>query len=207
MPRIPYSLTFDLEAEGLYARSRGVEERSDDTPGHDATVPFYPRLPRSPTGCSSVSSAMASTLTKVLVHVTFSTKLRTPMIAAPIEADLYSYVGGICRRTESPLHAMNGTADHVHMVVSLGKTVALSDLLLNIKRDSSKWIKAADAAMTEFAWQEGYFAFSIGQSGEPALRAYIANQKEHHVKVSFQNEMRAFLRKYHVAWDERYVWE
>jgi len=149
---------------------------------------------------------MASTLTKLLVHVTFSTKGRVAMIPEVIEPDLYAYIGGICRRMDSPLLAMGGVGDHVHMLVSLGKTVALSDLMLNIKRDSSKWIKEKDATLGAFGWQDGYFAFSIDESGVDALRAYMAKQKEHHKTVDFKDEVRVFLGKYGIEWDERYVW-
>lgn len=147
---------------------------------------------------------MASTLTKILVHITFSTKHRDPVIRPEVEKDLFAYIGGICRRMESPLWAMGGTPDHVHMLVSLGKTVALSSLMLEVKRDSSKWLKDH---IPGFAWQDGYFAFSIGESGVEALRTYIANQKEHHKTVEFKDEVRVFLRKYGMEWDERYVWE
>ncbi len=147
---------------------------------------------------------MASTLTKVLLHIAFSTKNREALIPEALEPDLFAYVGGTCRGMGSPLLAMNGVADHVHMFVSLGKATALSDLMLNIKRDSSKWMKDRVAP---FAWQEGYFAFSIGESGVEALRAYIAGQKAHHAGVDFKDEMRGFLRKYGVEWDERFVWE
>lgn len=150
---------------------------------------------------------MASTLTKILLHITFSTKHRAALIPPAIEPDLYAYIGGICRRMESPLLAMGGTSDHVHMLVSLNKTIALSDLMLNVKRDSSKWIKEKDAALADFGWQDGYFGFSIGESGVETLRAYIANQKEHHKKIDFKDEVRALFRKYAVEWDERYVWD
>ncbi len=146
---------------------------------------------------------MASTLTKLLIHITFSTKHREPLISESAEPDLYAYIGGICRRMDSPLHAMGGVSDHVHLLVSLGKTVTLSDLMLNIKRDSSKWMKPHNSA---FEWQDGYFAFSLGESGVEPLRAYIANQKTHHQAVDFKDEMRVFFRKYGVEWDERYVW-
>jgi len=108
---------------------------------------------------------------------------------------------------DSPLLAMSGVADHVHMLVSLGKTVALSDLMLNIKRDSSKWIKETDAVLGAFGWQDGYFGFSIGESGVNVLWAYIANQREHHKTIDFKEEVRAFLRKYGIQCDERYVWD
>ena len=150
---------------------------------------------------------MASTLTKILLHITFSTKNRAALIPETIEPDLYAYIGGICRRMESPLLAMGGTADHVHMMMSLGKTVALSDLMLNIKRDSSKWIKEKDAALGGFGWQDGYFAFSIGESGVEALTSYIAGQKRRHKSVDFKDEVRALLRKYKMTWDEAYVWD
>ncbi len=149
---------------------------------------------------------MASTLTKLLVHVTFSTKNRQALIEPGIEPELYAYIGGICRRMESPLLAMGGVADHVHMLVSLGKGTALSELMLNVKRDSSKWMKEHQGGRGDFAWQDGYFAFTIGESGMAALRAYIASQHEHHRATDFKDEVRAFLRKYGVEWDERYVW-
>lgn len=150
---------------------------------------------------------MASTLTKLLIHITFSTRDRAALIPPSIESDLYSYIGGICRRMDSPLLSMGGIADHVHMLVSLGKTIALSDLMLNVKRDALKWIKENDSALRSFAWQDGYFGFLIGESGVEALRAYIANQKEHHKSVDFKDEVRAFLRKYGMEWDERYIWD
>jgi putative transposase len=150
---------------------------------------------------------MASTLTKVLLHITFSTKSREPLIPEQFEPEFYAYTGGICRRMQSPLLAMNGVTDHVHLLVSLSKTIALSDLMLELKRDTSKWLKATDPSLDHFSWQDGYFAFSIGESGTDALRAYIANQKEHHKTVDFKDEMRTFLRKYGINWDERYIWD
>jgi REP element-mobilizing transposase RayT len=150
---------------------------------------------------------MASTLTCNLLHITFSTKHREPMIPESIEPGLYAYVGGVCRRTKSALLAMNGTTDHVHLLMSLAKTIALSDLMLELKRDSSKWIKQQDKAPRSFAWQDGYFGFSIGQSGVEATKKYIAGQKSRHKTVGFQDEVRAFLRKNKMEGDERYMWD
>ena len=146
---------------------------------------------------------MASTLTKVLVHITFSTKNRQPTIPESCEHDLYAYIGGICRRLDSPLLAMGGVADHVHMLVDLSKNVALATFMLDVKRDSSRWM---GERLARFAWQEGYFAFSIGESGLDALRAYIANQRAHHQRIGCKDEMRALFRKYGIEPDERYVW-
>ena len=147
---------------------------------------------------------MASTLVSLLIHVTFSTKHREPIIPEVIEAELFAYIGGLCRRFESPLRDMGGTADHVHLLISLSKTVALSNLMMELKRDSSKWMK--EHGVASFAWQDGYFGFSIGESGIPGLRTYFAKQKEHHTRVDFKDEVRALLRKYGVEWDERYIW-
>ncbi len=146
---------------------------------------------------------MASTLTRILIHITFSTKDRCPLIPENLEEDLYAYTGGICRRTNSKLLAMGGTSDHVHLLVSLSKTEPLSDLLLNMKRDTSRWMKER---LPDFAWQDGYFAFSIGESGVGSLCTYIAKQKEHHKDIDYKDEMRAFFGKYGIEWDERYVW-
>ena len=147
---------------------------------------------------------MASTLTRNLLHVTFSTKRREPLIPASLEHDLYAYTGGICRNMNSWLIAAGSTSDHIHLLVVLAKTVSLSELMLNVKRDTSKWMKASAPT---FAWQDGYFAFSIGESGVEPLRTYFANQKEHHATRDFREEVRLFLSKYGMEWDERYVWD
>lgn len=108
---------------------------------------------------------------------------------------------------DSSLLAMGGTEDHVHMLVSFGKTETLADLMLNIKRDSSKWIKERVPSCADFAWQDGYFAFSIGESAVDALRAYIANQRAHHKAIDYKEEMRGFFKKYGIEWNENYVWD
>jgi REP element-mobilizing transposase RayT len=147
---------------------------------------------------------MASTLTQILIHITFSTKNRIDLVPPELEPDLYAYTGGICRRLKSPLLAMNGTANYVHMYVSLSKNIALANLMLELKRDTSSWMKER---VPKFKWRVGYFAFSIGESVSPRLRRYIANQKEHHRGVDFKDEVRDLLRKYKMEWDERYIWE
>ena len=147
---------------------------------------------------------MATTLTKLLIHITFSTKSRRPMIVPEIESDLYAYVGGICRKKSSVLLAMGGTSDHVHLFVNLAKTVAVAELLLEVKRESSRWMHRKDR---RFDWQDGYFAFTLGESGSKALHRYIASQKKHHAKIDFKDEVRALCRKYGVDLDERYAWD
>jgi REP element-mobilizing transposase RayT len=101
---------------------------------------------------------------------------------------------------------MGGTADHVHMLVSLGKTVALSDLMLNVKRDSSKWL-GDRPGVTDFHWQDGYGAFAVSYSNIDQVKFYLANQEQHHRRTSFQEEFLEFLRRHDLEWDERYVWD
>jgi len=150
---------------------------------------------------------MPQSLANILVHVIFSTKNRAALIETEIEAELYPYLASICGACKSPAHALGGTADHVHIALSLGRTIAISDLMEEIKRSSSKWIKAKGPQYTGFAWQNGYGAFSIGQSQLPSLKRYIANQKEHHRRRTFQEEFREFLKRYQIAYGEPYVWD
>lgn len=147
---------------------------------------------------------MPQSLVKILVHVVLSTKNRVDLIHPEIEADLYAYIHGIVENNKSKLIIGNGTTNHGHLLISMGKTVDISDLVGDIKRDSSVWMKQQDRA---FYWQEGYGAFSIGESQVPRVSAYIQNQKEHHRKQDFQDEFRGLLHKYRVDYDERYVWD
>lgn len=150
---------------------------------------------------------MAATLTSILIHVTFSTKQRQPLIASDMRPELFQYMGGVCRDMKCVLMHAGGVADHVHLLVSLDKTVAVSDLMMHVKRASSAWMKNSRAGQQLFAWQEGYFAFSIGHDDVAQVRAYLDGQETHHAKYDFKAEMTAFLDKYGVAFDPQYVWE
>jgi putative transposase len=151
---------------------------------------------------------MAQTLTCLLIHIVFSTKHREDLIAPSFERDLHRYMNGIGKALESPLLVTGGTANHVHLLASMSKNIALSDLVMNIKKDWSKWIKTRDVAAARFRWQDGYAAFSIGESGHEALAKYIRDQKEHHRGLSYEDEVRALVRKYKVIeFDERYAWD
>jgi putative transposase len=150
---------------------------------------------------------MPQSLASILVHLVFSTKHRQPFITPEIEPELHSYMAAILRELESPSLTINGTADHVHVLFRLGRKIALCDVVEEVKKRSSKWIKTKGEAFRTFQWQGGYGAFSIGESGVEDVRRYIARQKEHHRMKSFQDEFRAFLEKYHVEYDERYVWD
>jgi putative transposase len=150
---------------------------------------------------------MPQSLANILVHLIFSTRNRERFIEPDIEDELYPYLASICRACESPSHAVGGTEDHVHIALTLGRTISVAKLIAEIKASSSKWIKTKGPRYTCFAWQNGYEAFSIGQSQLPALKPYIAGQKEHHRRRTYQEEFRDFLERYAIAYDERYVWD
>jgi len=120
---------------------------------------------------------MAQTLVNLMIHVIFSTKNRAPLITPDIEAELFAYMGGILKNHESRLLDAGGTADHVHLLISQSKNIALSNLMKEVKKDSSSWIKTKGRAFRDFHWQDGYGGFSISPTEVPALKRYIANQK------------------------------
>ena len=149
---------------------------------------------------------MAQTLVSLMVHVVFSTKHREPFITPEIEPELFAYIGGILKNHESRLLDAGGTANHVHLLVSQSKNVSLSSLMKDVKKDSSSWIKTKGSQFRNFHRQDGYGAFSIRNSNVPELKKYIAGQKEHHRKRTFQEELIEFLEDYGIAYDERYLW-
>lgn len=150
---------------------------------------------------------MAQTLVSLYVHIIFSTKHRVNIIQPAVEPDLFAYMGGIANNNQSKLLAAGGTENHVHLLVSMSKNIALSELVGDIKGDTSVWIKDQGLRYSKFHWQDGYGAFSVGYTQINAVKRYIARQKQHHAKVSFEDEFRYFLKKYDVAYDERFVWD
>jgi putative transposase len=146
-------------------------------------------------------------LSSILIHLVFSTKHREPFITTNIEPELHSYLAMILREFNSPAISINGTTNHVHVLFALSRTVTIADLVEEVKKRSSKWIKTKGIEYRNFQWQTGYGAFSIGQSTVEALKKYIAGQKEHHRHRSFEEEYLNFLEKYGVAYDEKYVWD
>ena len=142
---------------------------------------------------------------KVGVHLIFSTKNRQPWIAPEIRGELHQFLGGILNAQESPVLRVGGTADHVHLFFRMGRKIAFCDLVEEVKKSSSKWMKGKGCA--DFYWQNGYGAFGPGETISEALIQYIDRQEEHHRRRGFQDEFRAFLRKHGVDYDERYVWD
>lgn len=150
---------------------------------------------------------MGQSLVKNYIHLVFSTKHREPVIHEVIENELYAYLGGICKNLECQPIKIGGYTDHIHILCLLSKKIALMKLLETVKSHSSKWMKTKGDAYRNFYWQDGYGAFSVNPSETDVVVKYIENQKEHHTKKTFQDEYRAFLKKYHVEYDERYVWD
>jgi REP element-mobilizing transposase RayT len=150
---------------------------------------------------------MPQSLAKILVHIVFSTKHREAVISDEIRDELHGYMGGILENLEGTLLKAGSVADHIHLLVAQPRTCTPSDLVREVKAGSSKWLRAKAARYARFHWQSGYGAFSISPSHRQALEKYIGNQKEHHRRVTFQEEFRRLLHKYGVPFDERYVWD
>jgi len=150
---------------------------------------------------------MAQSLSKVYVHITFSTKNRLPLLNNDIQSIFYEYIGGICKGLECNPLRIGGHKDHVHILCLLSKKVTQIKLLEEIKKESSKWIKTKGKEFQYFYWQSGYGIFSVNPSEIDIVIKYIDNQTEHHYEKTFQDEFRAFLKKYQVDYDERYVWD
>jgi REP-associated tyrosine transposase len=148
---------------------------------------------------------LAQTCGNVVVHLIFSTKLRQPLIGADIRSDLFAYLGGIVRQLRSTALIINGTHDHVHMLIRIRPAHSIAEIARIVKANSSGWIRKK--GHKEFGWQSGYGVFSVSESSIPALTKYIATQDEHHQKRSFQEEFVAFLKKNKIAYDERYIWD
>jgi len=150
---------------------------------------------------------MSQSLVSIFAHIIFSTKNRYPFIDNDIEKELYPYITKVLQTLDSNVLKIGGTEDHIHILCYLPRTKSISEIVEKLKISSSQWIKTKGMKYEKFFWQAGYSAFSIGQSGISKLIEYIKNQKEHHKKISFQEEVIAFLKKYKVAFDERYLFD
>ncbi len=151
---------------------------------------------------------MPQSLCKLSSHIVFSTKNRERWRDSNIRTDVHAYLAGVLRKKECMDVFVGGADDHVHISCVLTRKTAPADVLESLKRDSSKWIKAEWGGEYEgFYWQRGYGMFAVSPQYAGALERYIENQVEHHRTLSFQDEYRAFLKKYNITYDERYVWD
>lgn len=149
---------------------------------------------------------MAHTLTNLLVHIIFSTKERVARINERLELALYPYVGGIARESGAQALIVNGMPDHLHTLVRIPASMSVAEIVRLIKSNSTKWIHESFPDQRLFQWQSGYAGFSVSESNQKAVARYIADQKEHHRKMSFQEKILQFLKKNRVEYDERFLW-
>jgi REP element-mobilizing transposase RayT len=150
---------------------------------------------------------MPQSLAKILVHLVYSTKHRRPILPPdPFEA-LHKYARGILKEQKCHMIEMNNVADHVHVLFDLHRTAAIADVVMQLKKGTSRWLKEQSLELRDFDWQDGYGAFSLGVSQRDQGIGYIRNQQQHHRELGFQDEFREFLQRYEVEFDERYVWD
>ena len=140
-----------------------------------------------------------------LMHCTFSTKDRYPFIDSELELRLWPYLGGIARENRMKALAIGGTMDHLHALLSLPGMMSFSKAVQLIKGGTSKWVHDSFPRLQRFAWQEGYGAFSVSASQVPKTIAYIENQKEHHQKKTFREELLEVLQRHGIEYDPRYI--
>ena len=141
---------------------------------------------------------MAHSYTNLLYHIIYATKDRQPLIDDEFQPRLYDYIGGTIRGLKSISLEIGGIEDHVHIIAKLPSTLAVADFLEKLKANTSKWAKSVKRG---FGWQEGYSAFTVSESQVERVRRYIQNQREHHKKVSFRNELIALLEAHGVKYD------
>jgi putative transposase len=147
---------------------------------------------------------MSHTYIAALVHCVFSTKLRRNLIPSEIQPDLWAFIGGIARKNGFTALMVGGTENHVHILLSLPAIMSVAKAVQLVKGASSRWMN--EKHTRDFAWQEGYGAFTVGISQKNHTIAYIRSQAEHHRKRSFEEEFLAFLKKHGVEYDPQYVW-
>ena len=151
---------------------------------------------------------MSQSVSQIYMHVVFSTKNRLPLLKnSDIREQLYSYIAKIIYEYDSYPICIGGYEDHIHIFFNLSKNVCLKDIVGDIKKNTSKWIKSKGEEFAKFYWQTGYGAFSVGEAQKEKTINYINKQEEHHKKISFQDELRMFMDKNNMEYNEKYIWD
>ena len=150
---------------------------------------------------------MANTYTQIYIHVVFAVQGRQSLIHREHNNELQKYITGIVTNQGQKLIAINNMPDHVHILIGQKPTIALSDLVRDIKAGSSGFINDCRWVAGKFAWQEGFGAFSYGHSQLSTVIRYIQNQQQHHRRRTFTEEYVALLERFHVPHDERYIFQ
>ena len=150
---------------------------------------------------------MANTFSQIYLQTVFAVSNRQSLIKQEFREELYKYITGIVSNQGQKLIAINGVADHVHILIGLRPAMALADLVREIKADSSNFINKERFVHGRFSWQEGYGAFSYGHSQLNRIIRYIQDQEKHHMRKSFKNEYLTLLRKFDIAFEDKYVFD
>jgi len=151
---------------------------------------------------------MAQSLSRLWTHLIFSTKDRFPFLRDKVlRGEMHAYLAEMLRVHDCETLIVGGVEDHTHSLFALSRTHSIASVVKEVKRTSSGWIKTTSRRMSKFYWQSGYGSFSVSQSNLTDVICYIENQEEHHKRVTFQDEYRAFLKAYGIEFDERYVWD
>ena len=150
---------------------------------------------------------MPETYTKIYIHVVFAVYKRQPLISNKWSNQLFAYINGIIENNNHKLIAINGMPDHVHLLISMSPEQALSDLLRDIKTNSTLWINRNQRQNIKFTWQRGYSAFAISFNDINRVRAYIENQQEHHRVKTYQEEVIQFLNENNISYDSQYLFK
>ncbi len=149
---------------------------------------------------------MSQSLSKLYVHIIYHIKNNACFIKPEDEDELYAYIGGVIKLSKSIPIKINGIENHIHVLCIMSKNISLADLLEDIKRNSSRWIKTKGIHYQGFAWQGGYAGYSVSQSKVEVVRRYIENQKIHHKTQSFREEYIQFLNENEIDFNEDYLW-
>ena len=151
---------------------------------------------------------MPQSLARVLVHLVYSTKSRRPWLQDPaLRDELFAYSAKILQEMDCVPILINGEPDHVHIFCGLSRKVAIMDMVEEVKRQTSKWLKTKGPDYQDFHWQGGYGIFSVSESNSETVRRYVAEQATHHAAMSYEDEFRELCRRHGLVIDERYVWE
>ncbi|MBP5189564.1 MAG: IS200/IS605 family transposase [Bacteroidales bacterium] len=150
---------------------------------------------------------MANTYNQLYIHLVFAVKYRDASLDKTWRQELFQYMTGLIETRGHKVYAVGGIYDHVHILVSLSPKQAISDLVMEVKRATTLWIKQNHFVRCRFAWQEGFGAFSYGKSQVDSVVKYILNQEAHHLKHTFRDEYTSFLQLFGIEYDERYIFQ
>jgi REP element-mobilizing transposase RayT len=150
---------------------------------------------------------MGHRFTSLLTHLIFSTKDRFPHLDRELAPECHAYLGGIIGNCGGQPVIVGGYTDHVHLLLDLPATQSVAEFVRKLKSNSSKWVHEKWPRRSKFQWQSGYSAFAVSRSSRDRVISYIERQQEHHRKVTYQDEVRRFLKQHGLESDERYMWE